>query len=63
MHELFHIRFAYLILLMACVLTVAGICMPRLRDKIHSSSICREALLWVGGFIIYAALDYFILMR
>lgn len=48
-------------LAMTCVFAT-GIYMSQRGDGICSSDSLREAMLWGGGFIVYAVLDYFVLM-
>ncbi len=51
-----------IVLAMVCVLVTGSYMMNR-GQGICSNDTLREALMWGGGFIIYAMFDYFILMR
>jgi hypothetical protein len=42
---------------------VTGIYLSNRSEGILSNETVKEALLWGGGFIIYAIFDYFILMH
>jgi len=44
-------------------LVVAGIYWSCRGQGICSNEYIREAVIWGGGFLIYAVLDYYILMR
>ena len=56
------LSFVPIVLAMVCVL-VSGIYISCRGQGLCSSDTMREALMWGGGFIIYAVFDYFILMR
>jgi hypothetical protein len=51
-----------MVFFMVCALA-AGIFLTCRGQGIRSNDSLREALIWGSGFIIYAAFDYFILMR
>ena len=42
---------------------VGGVYMTNRKDGISSSDSWREALVWGGGFSVYAVFDYIILMH
>ena len=57
-----YISLPYVALTMAMVLA-GGLLVACRGHGICSRDTLREMLLWVGGFIVYAVVDYFILMR
>jgi hypothetical protein len=51
-----------LMIAMACLIG-AKIYHSNRAGDLHSNDSLQEAFLWIGGFGIYAVLDYFILMH
>jgi uncharacterized membrane protein YphA (DoxX/SURF4 family) len=58
----FQLPFVAIVLAMLGVFAT-GIYLSCRSEGVYQNDNLREALLWGGGFIIYAIFDYFILMR